>query len=267
MTGPLNYIGGKHRLARRLVEMIPEHVTYVEPFAGGAQVFFAKPPSRVEVLNDLSGDVINFFRVCQHHPEELIRCLRFAPASRALFGMLQRQDDGTLTNVQRAARFLYLQKNSFGGHVIGQHYHYGVSTRVNYNPDTLPRLIDAASKRLARVQLECRPYELILERFDRETTFFYLDPPYVGVRFYKFNLRNEEFERLADRLATVRGKFLLSINDHPVALKAFRRFNLRKVRVAYTASRRMMSVRELVFANYTLAELKMPNQSMKAHRA
>lgn len=255
MIGPLAYIGGKRRLARRLIELIPPHLTYVEPFAGGAQVFFAKEPSRVEVLNDLSGEVINFFRICQHHPEELLRCLRFAPPSRTLYQIFQQQDPFTLTDVQRAARFLYLQKNSFGGKVTGQNYHYCVAKPSNFDPERLPEIIAAASKRLARVQLESWPYEKIVERFDRETTFFYLDPPYVGVALYRFNLKDEDFRTLADHLSRIRGKFLLSINDHPVAREAFGRFEMRQVAVAYTATRSVPTVRELVFANYELPEM------------
>ena len=74
MVGPLSYIGGKNRLAKTIIAMLPEHITYVEPFAGGAQVLFHKPPSNVEVLNDLDFDIVNFFRVCQWHYEELVRC-------------------------------------------------------------------------------------------------------------------------------------------------------------------------------------------------
>ena len=73
MIGPLAYIGGKRRLAPALSRLLAPHVTYVEPFAGGAQVFFHKTPSRVEVLNDLDGEVVNFLRICQQHPEELLR--------------------------------------------------------------------------------------------------------------------------------------------------------------------------------------------------
>ncbi len=252
MIGPLAYIGGKRRLAPQLIQLFPDHHTYVEPFSGGAQVFFAKPPSRVEVLNDLNGDIINFFRICQHHPDELQRCLRFTPASRHLYQLLQRQDPSTLTDVQRAARFLYLQKNSFGGKVNDQHFHYCVLKPSNFNPETLPDLIEATGKRLARVQLESWPYERVLERFDRESTLFYLDPPYVGVTLYKFNFQDADFHQLAERLTQIKGKFVLSINDHPVAREAFRRFHLREVAVAYTATRTVPTVRELVFANYEM---------------
>ena len=77
MIGPLSYIGGKRRIAEQLVALIPDHTTYVEPFAGGAQVFFHKPRSKVEVLNDLDDEIVNFLRVCQRHPQELSRLLRW----------------------------------------------------------------------------------------------------------------------------------------------------------------------------------------------
>ena len=124
MTGPLSYIGGKNRLAKLLISLFPEHTTYVEPFAGGAQVFFHKEPSAVEVLNDLDGDIVNFFRVCQWHYEELIRYLRFCVVSRKLYEQLASSDPRFLTDVQRAGRFFYLQKNCYGGLVVKQNYHY-----------------------------------------------------------------------------------------------------------------------------------------------
>src|SRR5437588_10558975 len=113
MAGPLSYIGGKNRLAKRVIGIFPEHTTYVEAFAGGAQVLFHKEPSAVEVLNDLDGEIVNFFRVCQWHHEELIRYFRFSLASRTLFELQKVTDPATLTDIQRAARYLYILKNSF----------------------------------------------------------------------------------------------------------------------------------------------------------
>src|ERR1017187_9322656 len=126
MVGPLAYIGGKNRLAAKIISLLPEHTTYVEPFAGGAQVFFHKRPSEVEVLNDLDGEIVNLLRVCQWHHEELIRYLKYTVASRSWFDLLAKTDPATLTDVQRAGRFFYLQKNCFGGLVVKQHYHYAV---------------------------------------------------------------------------------------------------------------------------------------------
>ena len=85
MIGPLPYIGGKRRVAVQLLRLIPDHIAYVEPFAGGAQLFFHKAPSPVEVLNDIDNEIFNFLRICQRHHPELIRVLRYWVASRRLF--------------------------------------------------------------------------------------------------------------------------------------------------------------------------------------
>jgi DNA adenine methylase len=252
MIGPLPYIGGKRRVAPAIARLLPPHVTYVEPFAGGAQVFFHKAPSEVEVLNDLDGELVNFLRVCQQHAGELVRWLRHAVASRALFEWFARLEPSALTDVQRAARFLYLQKNAFGGRVRGRNFHYAVSGRQNYSPSRLPAMLQAAAERLANVQLEQRPYEEVLARYDRPDTCFYLDPPYVQRRLYRFNFADADFFALSDRLRRIRGRFLMSINDHPVARQAFGGFHCRTLRLPYTASRLVPTVSELVFANFTL---------------
>src|SRR5580700_11207279 len=101
MAGPLSYIGGKNRLAKGLIEVFPEHTTYVEAFAGGAQVFFHKEASKVEVLNDLDYEIVNFFRVCQHHYPELVRYLGFCLISRRWFDLLAAEQPGSLTDIQR----------------------------------------------------------------------------------------------------------------------------------------------------------------------
>src|SRR5437660_12579178 len=99
MLGPLPYVGGKSRVAKRVIEIFPEHTTYVEAFAGGAQVFFRKEPSAVEVLNDLDGEIVNFYRVCQQQYEELLRYFKFAVVSRTWFDLLRRCDRSTLTDI------------------------------------------------------------------------------------------------------------------------------------------------------------------------
>src|SRR5215467_12388858 len=118
MRGPLAYIGGKNRLARTLISLFPKHTTYVEPFAGGAQVFFHKQPSEVEVLNDLEFEIVNFFRVCQHHYQELVRHLEYCLISRRWYDLFLSLKPEGLTDIQRASRFFFLQKNSFGGLVL-----------------------------------------------------------------------------------------------------------------------------------------------------
>ena len=131
MAGPLSYIGGKNRLAKQVIEIFPKHTTYVEAFAGGAQVFFHKEPSKVEVLNDLDGEIVNFYRVCQQHHEELVRYFRFVVVSRTWFDLLKATDPAMLTDIQRAARYLYLLKNCFASLVRNPTYHRNVISDWN----------------------------------------------------------------------------------------------------------------------------------------
>jgi DNA adenine methylase len=235
MTGPLAYIGGKNRIANKIIEFFPKHTTYVEAFAGGAQVFFHKEPSSVEILNDLDRDIVNFFRVCQSHHEELLRYLKYVLVSREWFRLFEAQNPDDLTDIHRAARFFYLQKNAFGGLIVKRNYHYCIARPPNYNPDTLPELLENTHHRLAKVQIEHLPYDQILKRYDRPQTLFYLDPPYWERKFYKFNFSEEDFVKLEERLRHIHGKFVLSLNDTPEVRKLFYRFTIRQIELTYTA--------------------------------
>ncbi|MGA1982961.1 MAG: DNA adenine methylase [Acidobacteriaceae bacterium] len=235
MRGPLSYIGGKTRLAKQIIEMLPAHKTYVEVFSGGAQVLFHKEPSEVEVLNDLDGEIVNFFRVCQQHPDELIRYLKYMLVSRTWFELLKVTNPASLTDIQRAARHLYLLKNNYGSMVVKQNYHLHVVQPPGFNLDALPESIAETHKRLARVQIECLPYEKVLKHFDRTETLFYLDPPYFGRNLYRYNLSADDFAKMAERLASLRGKFILSLNDLPEVRKIFHRFKIQGIKLAYSA--------------------------------
>jgi DNA adenine methylase len=198
-------------------------------------VLFRKEPSKVEVLNDLDYEVANFFRVCQSHFEELVRYLRFSLISRQWFETIHKTDPTTLTDIQRAARFFFLQKNSFGGLVVKQHFHYGVTQRSNFNPARIPEIIEDAHKRLAQVQIECLPYEDIIERYDRPTTLFFLDPPYWGPKLYKFNFAADDFKIMAERVSRLKGRFIISLNDRPEVRETFSAFHIESIDLAYTA--------------------------------
>src|SRR5580693_6845398 len=138
MIGPLSYIGGKRAIAKPLIALFPDHLTYVEAFAGGAQVFFHKEPSQVEVLNDLDGEIVNFFRVCQQHYEELVRYLHFMVVSRKWHEILKAADPFTLTDIQRAARHMFLLKNSYASLVLKLDYKCHVVQPPGFNPERIP---------------------------------------------------------------------------------------------------------------------------------
>ncbi|MBZ5603884.1 MAG: DNA adenine methylase [Acidobacteriia bacterium] len=237
MVGPVPYIGGKNRIATKIIKIFPPHTTYVEAFGGGAQVLFRKELSSVEVLNDMDGDVANFFRICQRHHGELCRYLRFTIVSRKWFSLFESENPESLTDIQRAARFLYLQKNAFAGLVRRRRYHYAVSAPPSFNPGNIPKLLESAHRRLVRVQIECLPYGEIIKRFDRPDTLFYLDPPYFEKTLYRFNFTEDDFRILAERLHLIQGKFVLSINDVPEIREIFQGFHFREIALHYTAQR------------------------------
>ena len=251
MKGPLSYVGGKNRLASKIIALIPEHKTYVEPFGGGAQVLFRKAPSSVEVLNDIDGDLVNFYRVCQVHHEELLRCMQFMLLSRKWYDLLKNTPPESLTDIQRAARYFFLQKSSFGGMVARQSFATHVTKRASFTPKRTLKIITAAYERLQTVQVECLPFEEVIKSYDRAETFFYLDPPYYGISLYHFNFSNDDFQRLASCLADIKGKFLLSINDHPEIRRLFSNYRIEGVELHYSLQRHAGNrYSELFIRNY-----------------
>lgn len=124
MNKPLmaGWIGGKSRLCKTIISIIPEHTCYVEPFCGAGWVFWKKPESKVEVLNDVNKDLITLYRVVQNHLEEFVRYFKWSLISRNEFSRLKTLPPDCLTDIQRSARFYYLQKNAFGGKVGCQNF-------------------------------------------------------------------------------------------------------------------------------------------------
>lgn len=237
MNSPLTYFGGKSRLAPTIIRLIPKHICYVEPFAGAAWVFFKKPPSRVEVLNDIDNNIVNLYRVIQHHPEEFLRQFKTLFISRRLFDLLKRHDDECMTDIHRAVKCFYILKVAFGGHLVGSNFGYRTTSASRLNLVDLEETIVQIHWRLARVTIENRPYADILARYDRPHSFFYLDPPYFGIKAYQFNFEPADFERLAEVLCGLKGKFLMSLNDHKEVRRIFGAFQIRRVPTRYSCMR------------------------------
>lgn len=124
MSSPIiPWMGGKRRLADRLIPLFPPHECYVEVFAGGGALYFLRPqPAPCEVLNDINGDLVTLYRVVQNHLEEFVRQFKWALSSRQIFEWQKMTRPETLTDIQRTARFFYLQHHAFGGKVSGQSF-------------------------------------------------------------------------------------------------------------------------------------------------
>ncbi|MBI9080286.1 MAG: DNA adenine methylase [Pseudodesulfovibrio sp.] len=237
MKSPLSWVGGKSRLADQISTLIPEHKHYGEAFAGAGWVFFRKEPSKYESLNDINGDLVSFYRVLQHHLEEFCKQFKFILSSRETFSDFKQQlEAGGLTEIQRAARFYYLQRLTFGGKVTGRNFGVDVAGRPRINLLRMEMDLSDIHLRLVNTTIENLPWENYIPRYDRPETFFYLDPPYYGTEhFYGRGLfTKEDFTRLAGLLATVKGKFLLSLNDCPEVRKIFAAFDIKGTKTKYT---------------------------------
>lgn len=228
------WMGGKRRLAKHILPLFPAHHCYVEPFAGGAALLFAKEPSPVEVLNDVNGELVNLYRVLQHHLEELLRHFKWALVSRQIFEWERMKAPDTLTDIQRAARFYYLQKTAFGARVSGQNYGYSPSAMPRLNLLRLEEDLSAAHLRLARVNVKHLDWADCLARYDRPDTLFYCDPPYLGTAGYGVPFPLEEYQRLADQARAMAGACIISLNDCPEVRRIFAGFNTKRVAVRYT---------------------------------
>lgn len=227
------WIGGKRRLADRIFPLFPPHECYVEPFAGGAALFFLRQPARVEVLNDINGELVNLYRVVQHHLEEFVRQFKWALSSRQVFEWLKLTSPETLTDIQRAARFFYLQQLAFGGRVDGQNF----GTATTAPPINLLRIeqnLSDAHLRLSGVYIEHLSWQAIIAKYDREHTLFYMDPPYWQTEGYGVEFGWEQYEEMAQLLRTIKGKAVISLNDHPDVRRVFAGFHIEATDIKYT---------------------------------
>lgn len=254
VSPPAAYIGGKRQLAKRIcgrIDKIP-HAIYAEPFVGMGGVFFRRTSApKVEFINDRSKDVANLFRILQRHYPQLMDTLRFQITSRNDFDRLTDTDPETLTDLERAARFLYLQRLTFGGKVAGRTFGVDYSRSSRFNLTTLAPMLQEVHERLAGVVIENLDWTAFLQRYDRPETLFYIDPPYWGSEDYygKELFNRDQFQVLADVLTNVKARFILSINDVPEIRSIFSAFRIEGVELNYTAGGKAKPVREVLISN------------------
>jgi DNA adenine methylase len=228
------WIGGKRRLSKHILPLIPEHTCYVEPFAGAAAIFFLKQPSKVEVINDINSDLITLYRVVQHHLEEFIRQYKWSLSSREQYEMFLQTPREILTDIQRAVRFFYLQKLSFGGRVSGQTFGTATTSPPRLNFLRLEEELSQAHFRLSRVTIEHLSWHKCVAKYDRPHTFFFADPPYWQTEGYGVDFGMEQYQNLAEVMKASQARFLVTVNDHPDMKKVFKGFHHKTVDIDYT---------------------------------
>jgi DNA adenine methylase len=206
--------GSKSRLVQHLLPHIAAvaHECFVEPFCGTCSVLMAKPRSKVEVVNDTDGELVNALRQIQHHLPEVLKQLRFVPNSRDEF--LARRSQPGLTEIQRAASYLYLNNISFSGNCRD----YGVARKGGGGACTpsarITRQAQALHDRLERVSVERLDWQRCVELYDSPATLFFCDPPYIGgnVRQYA-SWTSADVRQLRRVLSEIAGSWIVTLND------------------------------------------------------
>lgn len=236
MKSPLNYLGGKSKLARVIVPLFPaDHVCYCEAFSGAAWVFFSKEPSKVEVLNDADGELVNFWRIIQNHLEPFLDYFKFAVISRKVFDWEKAKRPETLTDIQRAVRYYYLQRLCFGGKPAQRNFGVRTQGAPGLNLTDISERLLEVHWRLERVVIENLDVIKCIERYDRPDTLFYLDPPYYGLtQDYVSKFVHEDFVRLRSTLDGIKGRFVLSLNDCAEVRKIFDGYQFKSVSLTYS---------------------------------
>jgi len=237
------YLGGKRNLASRIIEHIEKvpHTLYAEPFVGMGGVFLRRRRKpRAEVINDYSREVATLFRILQRHYVPFVEMMRFQLTTRAEFDRLADTDPATLTDLERAARFLYLQRTAFGGKPSGRNFGVAPDRAGRFDVTTLSPMLEELHTRLAGVVIECLPYGEFITRYDRKGTFFYLDPPYFGSEkdYGKDLFSRSDFELLSTQLRGLKGSFLLSLNDRPEVREIFKGFKVEAVKTTYSVAKK-----------------------------
>ncbi len=236
------YLGGKRNLAETIISYIDAipHLTYAEPFVGMGGVFLRRRRvPRAEVINDINRDVATSFRVLQRHYVAFMEMMKYQITTRAEFERLVATDPDTLTDLERAARFLYLQRCAYGGKSTGQTFGVAGDRPGRFDITKLGPMLEDLHTRLSGIIIECLPFGDFIQRYDGPDTLFYLDPPYWGgeTDYGKDVFARSDFRKLAQQMCDIEGRFILSINDVSEIRNVFDGFEFKEVEVTYTIGR------------------------------
>lgn len=213
MKSPISYYGGKQQMIGIILLNIPSHKVYCEPFFGGGAVFFAKQPSKIEIINDKNDMLINFYRVMQNNFDELEQQIKSSLHSRSLFNRAKQiyKNPEKFDDIQKAwSVWTLLTMDYFSW--FGSGFLCSTTENIaNRVANRRNRFSEIYKQRLEAATIECDDAINIIKKYDTADTFFYLDPPYVNSeqKHYK-GYTQKDLNSLLDILSNIKGKFLLS---------------------------------------------------------
>lgn len=216
------YPGSKARHMSWLLNLLPEHHTFVEVFGGSGALMLNKEPSRNEIYNDINEDLTHFFNVLRDQPDELIEYVERVPYSRDLYQKwvnLYYNGYRPADPIARAGQFYFLRHSQFGGDIESENGFRAISNGRRLSSrqfnNTRSRLTHYAD-RFESVLIEQQDYADIFERYDGEDVLFYCDPPYLGTEhYYGDSGAGFDHDRFIEALNGVSGKWMLSCVDPP----------------------------------------------------
>lgn len=209
---PISYYGGKQQMLRHIMPNIPEHEIYTESFVGGGAVYWAKKPAQLEVINDLSREVVNFYEVLKLHNKRLQYYINGSLHSRSQYAdaMVMYEHPQLFTKVERAWAFWVLTNFGFSTMIGSWGFDKNGKQSTKLNNKKLQNL-EEMSKRLERTTIECNDACRVLSLFDGPNTFHYIDPPYINVNQGHYSGYTEhDYLKLLECISHLKGKFILS---------------------------------------------------------
>ncbi len=217
-NSPFRYPGGKFYARKLILDMIPPHTGYCEPFAGGASIFFAKPKAEASILNDLDSEVVNTLACIRDNVEGLIGLLDGLPATKDLHAYYKSEYQPS-TDLERAFRWYYLNRTSYSGIMRPENCYWGFGDKYSMRPENWPPHLRTVSDSLQGVELYSLDFEEVIEALP-DGYFIFVDPPYFNAdqqKFYNCTFSEADHSRLAACLErnSHRLAFLLTYDDHP----------------------------------------------------
>lgn len=213
----LNYPGAKWGMAKEIVGLMPKHRSYLEPFFGSGAVLFSKPPSAIETVNDIDGDIVNFFKALREQPDELADAIALTPYARDVFDDAHRNRGDS--DFDRAYRFAIRSRMGHGFKTYTKTgWKIDVQARENSYAvncwNRMPKDLRDAAIRLKEVQIENRPALDLIRKFNYENVLIYADPPYMmNTRYckqYNYEMTEQDHVQLLDALKQHKGSVILS---------------------------------------------------------
>ncbi|MFZ7119501.1 MAG: DNA adenine methylase [Eubacteriaceae bacterium] len=236
MKSPISWVGGKSRMVKKLLPMLPKHSGYVEVFGGAGWLLFGKEPSKWEVLNDFDSNLMNFWSVVKNAPEQLIDSFKYTLVSRELFmeyKEIYKQNEYE-DCIQRAHVFYYLVKAGFGSSIVNPSFGTGKG-KSNLNINNIHDDIINTYERLKRVTIENKSFEDIIRIYDSAETFFFMDPPYRNTCDYAVgHFTDNQYIKLAELCRNMKSRFIITINNDEFIEKLFFDFTIIKHDVRYS---------------------------------